>query len=330
MPHISDHRIHDLHSFQEATKEPRQVAGLYFYQILDPLEEMAYAISLDFRLRPQLYRDLGQPSIVPLLAKLASEYGTQVDTPSQGQRSAIFAPVFGTSDSESFSRLRDDLIKAARAFAERIADNSVEMLREVVRTSHRPFKDYLVGVHGDSLRFSKDVALSAFTEKICYPILRNGAVAAVFGIAKLAAERYPYSTDAAEDMLIEAVSTQLGGLNSQLSGITRERISSFQRVATRGAEAIAAVIDLGEADHEVNDADLDLLISKCYSWGAALATIKIQSKSTPPPTAQASSAVGTGSSAQTSPAPAGRSSSSRVSRGRGSLPPLLTYTPQPG
>jgi uncharacterized membrane protein YfcA len=61
------------------------------------------------------------------------------------------------------------------------------MLREVVRTSHQPFKDYLVGLHGDSVRFSKDVALSDFTENTCYPVLRNGAVAAVFGIAKLAA-----------------------------------------------------------------------------------------------------------------------------------------------
>lgn len=95
----------------------------------------------------------------------------------------------------ALSHLRDDLIRASKAFAERVADDSIHMLREVARTSHRPFKDYLVGVHGDTVRFSKDVALSDFTEKICYPILRNAAVAAVFGIAKLAAGSYPYATD---------------------------------------------------------------------------------------------------------------------------------------
>jgi hypothetical protein len=276
MPHISDYRIRGLQSFQEATKEPRQVAGLYFYQILDPLTEVAYGISLDFRRRPQLYRDLGQPSIVPILGRLGSEYGTQVDIPSQRQRNEIFAPIFGTGNTGSFSRLRDDLIKASKAFAERSADTAIEMLREVVRTAHRPFKDYLAGVHGDSVRFSYDVALSDFTEKICYPILRNRGVAAVFGIAKLAAERYPYGTDGAEDILIEAISAQLGALNRSFSGITREQISSLQRVAIRGAEAIATAIDFEEADHEQTDADLDLLISKCYSWGAALATIKTQ------------------------------------------------------
>jgi hypothetical protein len=296
MPHISDYRIHNLHTFQEATKEPRQIAGLYFYQTLDPLAEMAYAISLDFRRRPQLYRNLGEPSIVPVLAKLSSEYGTQVDVLSQRQRNEIFAPVFGTSSCDSFSRLGDDLIKASKAFAERAVDNGIEMVREVVRTSHRPFKDYLMGLHGDSVKFSKDVALSDFTEKICYPILRNAAVAAVFGIAKLAAGPYPYATDAAEDILIEAMSAQLSGFNNPSGGITRDRISSLQRVAIRGAEAIATTIDFEEADHEQTDADLDLLISKCYSWGAALATIKTQPSATSVPAVQASAAVATGSS----------------------------------
>ena len=126
------------------------------------------------------------------------------------------------------------------------------------------------------MRFSKDVALSDFTEKICYPILRNRAVAAVFWIAKLAAERYPYGTDSAEDILIEAISVQLGASNRSFSRITREQISSLQRLAIRGAEAISTAIDFEEADHEQSIADLDLLISKCYSWAAALAAIKTQ------------------------------------------------------
>jgi hypothetical protein len=257
---------------------------------------MAYSISLDFRRRPQLYRDLGQPSIVPVLAKLSSEYGTQVAILSQRQRNEIFHPIFGTSDADSFSRLRDDLIKASRAFAERAVDTGIDMLREVVRTSHRPFKDYLVGIHGDSVRFSKDVALSDFTENVCYPILRNAAVAAVFGIAKLAAGPYPYATDAAEDILIEALSGQLGGVNNQYARITRERISSLQRVAIRGAEAIATAIDFEEADRQQTDVDLDLLISKCYSWGAALATIRTQANPTSVPTIRASPALAEGTS----------------------------------
>jgi hypothetical protein len=69
-----------------------------------------------------------------------------------------------------------NLLKACNAFAERMADKSVDMLREVVCAAHRPFKDYLVGVHEDSVRFSQDVALAEFTEKTCYPIMRNRRV----------------------------------------------------------------------------------------------------------------------------------------------------------
>jgi hypothetical protein len=276
MPHVPNYRIIDLPSFQQATSEPRQTAGLYFYQVLDSLCEMAYAISLDFRRRPQLYRDLGQPPLAPLLAQLAAQYGTQVNVLSLRQRGDIYAPLFGTTDGDSFARLRDDVIRACKAFAERSADTGIDMLREVVRTAHRPFKDYLTGLQGDSVRFSKDVALSDFTEKTCYPILRSAAVAAVFGVAKLAAGSYPYATDAAEDILIEAISARLRGLNGSTIVLTRERISSLQRVALRGAEAIATAIDFEEADHDQTDADLDLLIGKCYSWGAALATIKTQ------------------------------------------------------
>lgn len=295
VPHIPGYPINNLQSFQKAINEPRQVAGLYFYQVLDPLAEIAYGISLDFRGRPQLYRDLGQPPIAPVLAKLRSESGTQVNILSQEQRNEIFAPIFGTSDSDSFPRLRDDLLRAAKAFAERSADTGVDMLREVVRASHLPFKEYLVGLHGDSVRFSNEV-LFEFTEKICYPILRNPAIAAVFGIAKLAAERYPYATDAAEEILVEAISIQLGKLNGGFSGITRERISNLRRIAVRGAEAIATVIDFDESHHEQSHADIDLLISKCYSWYAALATIKTQPGVISAPAVEPNWAVVTGPS----------------------------------
>ena len=57
---IPNHRITDLTSFEEVTEEPRQIAGLYFYQALDCLIDLAYFVSTDFRSRPQLYRSLGQ------------------------------------------------------------------------------------------------------------------------------------------------------------------------------------------------------------------------------------------------------------------------------
>jgi hypothetical protein len=271
---IPDHRIKDLTSFQETTREPRQIAGLYFYQILDCLVDLAYKVTIDFRKRPQLYKNLGNPSIAPTLAALNAKYGTEVNFLSRNERNEIYLPVFGSWDgsssnqSDSFPRLRNDLVRAATAFASG-AEEGVTILREGVRTAHRPFKDYLVGLQGDSVRFSKDIALSDLTEKTCYPILRNNEVAGVFGVNGIRGNDYPYGTDPAEDILVEQMCMQLRQVDNSPIYLTTERISNLQRAALRGAEAIATVIDF-EDDPNHTTADLDLLITKCYTWGTAL------------------------------------------------------------
>jgi hypothetical protein len=289
---ILDRRITDLRSFQEVTEEPRQIAGLYFYQVLDCLVDLAYKVSCDFRKRPQLYRDLGHPSIGPLLAELNARYGTAVNFLSGNERNEIYMPVFGIGDastlngSDSFSRLRNDLVRVATAFAEGAQDKGVPMLREGVRSAHKPFKDYLVGLHGDSVRFSKEVALSQLTEKTCYPILRNQRVAAVFGVTNLKDIEYPYAADLGEDLLVEQISEQLRWRTADTQAyapLTRERVGSLQRAALTGAEAIATVIDF--ESHSNDNADLDLLITKCYTWGAALVGLRGMPKA---PTAQTS------------------------------------------
>ena len=98
-------------------------------------------------------------------------------------------------------------------------------------------------------------------EKLCYPVLRHPELAAVFGVTKLANVEYPYATNPAQDLLVEEAFKQL----TQSNSITRQRISMLQRVALRGAEAIATALDFEERDSDVSD--LDLLISKCYVWG---------------------------------------------------------------
>jgi hypothetical protein len=269
--------ITGLKSFSEVTKEPRQIAGLYFYQLTDCLIDLAYQVSGDFRARPQLYRHLGEPTMSQTLARLNAQYGTEIGFLSKEQRSAIYKPVFGPwqgppAADDSFPRLRDDLILAAKAFAEHAVTRGIEQLRAGVRSAHRPFKDYLVELHGDSVRFSKDIALAELTETYAYPILRDQGVQAVFSIRKDPADRtteYPYATDPAEDLLMEQISKQLSP--PDVMPYTRERISNLQRAALRGAEAIAAVIDFEEAHADEASTDLlEVLITKCYTWGTAL------------------------------------------------------------
>jgi hypothetical protein len=279
---IRDLKITNLSSFQEVTAEPRQIAGLYFYRLLDCLVDLAYKVSVDFRNRPQLYKVLGDPPLAPTLAKLNAKYGTDVEFLSGSERNGVYLPLFGTSDTVSsnsisgFSRLRRDLVRSATAFVEGAGERGAPMLREAVRIAHKPFKGYLMGLHGDSVRFSKDVALFGLTEKICYPILRSREIATIFGVTDLQRVEYPYATDPAEDLLIEQIAGQLptqADPSQSYVTPTRERISSLQSAALAGAEAIAAVIDFHD---RASDNDLDRLISKCYIWGTTLASLYAQ------------------------------------------------------
>ncbi len=273
---IPNHKIRNLESFNTVTNEPRQVAGLYFYMLLDCLVDLSYKVSQDFFGRPHLYTNLGQPSIAPILAKLNAQYGSDERLISKSQRNAIFVPVFGssmgysTNEKSDFPRLRDQLAEAASAFAERVYDTGVEMLRERVRTTHRPFKEYLTGLLGDSIRWSKAEALTNLAENISYKILRHNQVAAIFGISSTPKTEWPYDEDSNGDKLAEEISKQLKWPENSEMYITRELFSNLQRTALRGAEAIATIIDYDESK---TDDDLNLLITKCYSWGSALKSI---------------------------------------------------------
>ncbi|MCV2489974.1 hypothetical protein OF117_11445 [Geodermatophilus sp. YIM 151500] len=272
---IPNHRITDERSFEAVTRDPRQVAGAYFYLQMDCLVAYAYQVSLDFFRRPQLHTDLGRGTR-ELVARLRARYGNDERVPSQEQRDEIFQPLFGQSSGSppdgqgDFPRLRDDLVGAAAAFAERVFDTGEEMLRERVRTTHRPFKDYLLGLQGDSLIWSTDDALSDVARRLAYPILHSPGVSAVFGISSPPRDQWPFAEDANADKLIEEISKRVLARMDH-TGLTREGISNRQRAALRGAEALATILDFREEN--ADDRDLDLLITKCYTWGSALKSL---------------------------------------------------------
>jgi hypothetical protein len=144
----------------------------------------------------------------------------------------------------------------------------VEMLRERVRTTHRPFKDYLMGLQGDSLVWSTDEALTKVTHELAYPILRNQGVSSVFGISTAPKQQWPFAEDSNADKLVEEIAKQLLAPTNSQPAITREGISNRQRAALRGAEALATILDFREKG--TNWRDLNLLITRCYTWGSAL------------------------------------------------------------
>jgi hypothetical protein len=265
---ILQRRIRDRESFLATTDSPRDTAALYFHKQLDAFYESALAVSIDFFARPQLYTDISSDDVVRILANLRSRCGSDELLLSCEQRMEIYAPIFGPPRaSANFDKLRDDLIAAATAFAERVFDTGVDMLRERVRTAHRPMKDYLLGLTGDSTSWSARNPLDNLSEKVSLTILRSPGIGTVFGIATAPKASWPYSEDSNADKLLEEITSKI----NPSSGLTRQQASNRQRLAARGAEAIASVIDYTENSDDINDdiASLNVLITQCYTWGAA-------------------------------------------------------------
>jgi hypothetical protein len=208
-----------------------------------------------------------------VLAQLRGRYGYHELFPSALERDEIYHPIFGRGgafwlpEEGDFPRLRDALMSAATAFAERVFNTGEEMLRERVRGATVPFRQYLLGLHGDSVIWSRDNALGALTEGVVYGIFRNSGVAQIFGINEPPTAEFPY-VDAKGDKFVESVARQLIWSDPPRQVvITREVFTSLQRAAKRGAEAIATILDFEET---ASTSDLDLLITKTYTWCAAL------------------------------------------------------------
>jgi hypothetical protein len=276
---LADYRIYDLESFNQTTGAGHEVAGLYFYQQLDCLVDLAYRVACDFFKRPHLY--INVDGLSETLARLHARYGTNETLPSGPQRDMVFLPIFGSGgmrtlpagvasaqETGDFPALRDDLLKAAQAFAERQSDTGVEMLRQRVKDAHKPMADYLDGLEGDSVRWSRFHALPTLTEDFSYTIFRKAGIAAVFGTPPASGD-FPYVEESSGQKLVENVWKQLADNESPV--LNRERISNLQRVALRGAEALATIIDFRE---NFNNSDLDRLITKLYTWYAALWSVK--------------------------------------------------------
>jgi hypothetical protein len=238
-----------------------------------------------------MYIDLQDPeeeSVPRLLGEIYAQYGSEPRALAKPQRDGIYKGLFGTSTTKpnreeaGFPRLAAELIDASTAFAERVFDTGVEMLRERVRTTHRPFRQYLDKLSGDSVIWARDRVLLPLSFR-SYTVLRNKGVAAVFGINTPPLLDWPFVEDANGDTLIEEIGGQLSRYAESeradiyVPTLTRERFSNLQRLALRGAEALMIIRLFDEsagATPKEKAENVDTLISASYTWGAALKSLQ--------------------------------------------------------
>jgi hypothetical protein len=275
--------IGDLASFNELTNGNHAVAGLYCYMHLDVLIELARLIALDFFARPVVYRDERVGEVARELAEMHARYGCDEFHLAEAQRRAIFASLFSHDEAfayhesaavpgvamagepvgEHFAFERDQLLAASAAFAERVFNSGERPLRDTVGVFAPGLRSWLADLNHAMVQWVRNEALARLTEDTCYKILRNPGIAAAHGMDPPTAN-WPWREEANGTALVAEVSNRLG----LPAPVTREGFIDRQRLALRGAEAIATLLDFPDGV-DMDEDSVDRLISKSYTWYAA-------------------------------------------------------------
>jgi hypothetical protein len=246
---------------------------MYKRWTLDCVVNIAYAVSVDFSQRPELYQDVSDDT-ADKLTELQSGFGFEANFPNVNTRQILMIPIFGESDghgsgndASTFQTFRLPVLAAAADFSENAQPTAFPMLRERVRSSIVPFRTHMVDLKGASINQTQK--RTNFIFEIARSILKDPKVSVVFGINSNIDQAWPLeSTDPQGAKLVEKITTQLTGLPYGV--ISKEMFVRMQRIAEKGDLSIRIIIDQDIENPEFN---LDPLISELYAWGSDLGLV---------------------------------------------------------
>jgi hypothetical protein len=242
------------------------IGDMYSQWTLDCVVELAYGVSNDFVSRPHLYQNGEIPDEI---VDLRMSYGTSRYFPNMQQRQVLHLPIFGKSDgqrpdgsSSPFHLARKKLIDASIAYAERVYDTGLAMLKERIRSALIPLRSHLQSVAGRSVDASYNQSRRIF--HLAVSILTSSDVARVFGIEQ-AEEGWPLDNDDPNGAkLVGAIGATLKLPPEYV--LTYDKFILLQRVAREGREALKLVLLTAPAP----DQDVENLVTKVYTWGTSL------------------------------------------------------------
>jgi hypothetical protein len=247
---------------------PSILGSTYAMWTLDGLDEIAYAVSVDFITRPNAFVGSDIPSDIVLL-RMA--YGIDPEFPNTAQRAAMMMPILGKSDglkldasgaSTQFYAARQPFLDACTAFAERAVDSGIPMLEGRVRSAVNGLRDYFKKFDGQSARASAAQIAAFFTKAT--RILRSSGVSTVYGVSHVDKDWPLSSTDPNGALLVQAASVVLPVAPDYR--LSYQKFLALQRVAQAGMTALpqALTVDIQ------NEGDLQSLISNGYFWVTTL------------------------------------------------------------
>ncbi|NEP68992.1 hypothetical protein [Moorena sp. SIO3A5] len=276
--------IRDFETFNRISGDSHEVAGLYFYYMLDHLIEIGHSVAMDFSIRRfHLFTSNESANALNLL-RLYTRMGNDEVFLSKEHRNKIWNSFFGnTQDKENnaknsynFPELRYTLLKAASEYVLRAEiETGGPALISSFRLALIPFRQYILSVQGAAAKLYRTQVFPQLTEENVYPILRNSEVTAVYGINTAINTNWPYSFDTNANKVIEEVSCQLDVTDRDGNHFTQKQESYLETTAKRGSVAISSSIDVdpdGSSDEEILN-----LINQCYAWHTALQFLETNS-----------------------------------------------------
>jgi hypothetical protein len=278
---VSYVNFYDFNSFEELTRPPNQVAGLYFLSVLDVLVDEAHCVAKDFYCRPLLFNRLeAQNATLPILQQLYARWGYHEDFLNTYQRSKIFTAVFGIDHNDNFPQSAGELMKACATYAEHVFGNVVALLARV-NTTIRPLQTYLEGIRGISTEASRQQLLG-LAEK-SYKVLRDSGIAGRYGIVPAPRDTYPYTFDANGDKVVAQIwktpmasptdaDMHMDEPATMPLSLTPDMISNRIRAAREGTIGLVKIMQYNEGTS--GEDELKSLIQSVYNWGSALGSIQ--------------------------------------------------------
>ena len=252
----------------------QKLSEMYQRYILDCIIDAAFAVSHDFALRPEVYKDINTSTELISLRRLT---GFSAEFPTKETRILeLYAPFFGKyiyesplSDDSMFIKTLESLIRAAKAYSENKLDATVASLRTRVRTSARRFRSYLNSIIGSS-----QIASNSQTEplfKLAVKILKDDNIKSLFGVNQTLDPKWPLEEqpDSNGATLIQNI-FQEPRLKNFFPGATMQMtIDKFvnkQLIGTAGQNAITGILNELDSD----DKTIEEVISDLYTWGSEL------------------------------------------------------------
>jgi mersacidin/lichenicidin family type 2 lantibiotic len=238
------------------------LADLYVARALDPLIDLARAISGDFVRRPQHHTGASAEETA-LLTNFRLLYGKHPDWPDASQRSYASARPFGHL-CQSFAGVRlaairyvEDASAPGAAIAQRLFAEAADQVRAAAQPMEGASLSAVAETHSALLKH----AISAVSAD---------RMAAAFGVTAMAAiDKLPRISSPQLAYLCESMSQTLG-LRRPLA---QPLVSTLQRAAQYGSATIAAVCS--PSFPEADDNRLAELIFSASSWATALGELAL-------------------------------------------------------